>query len=277
MIWIIFAAMLGLTLLVLLRPLLRPQPAGAARVEFDLAVYADQLEEITRDIERGLLSADQAEAARTEIQRRMLAAGESEKAEIPVRIKAGKRVALAIVLVLPLLAGAFYLALGSPELPDRPYSGRAAQIADMRQRTATIQGMVDRLAERLKSDPSDGKGWAMLGRSYRALGRMDEAKDSYAKAAKLLPAEVQVRVEYAILLLDEAEGDTLPPEVVRLMAEALALDPNQPDALYFLGLDAAAKGEKTKAGKLWTRLLDKLPPDSPARSQVQQQLDGLKP
>jgi cytochrome c-type biogenesis protein CcmH len=115
----------------------------------------------------------------------------------------------------------------------------------------------------------------MLGRSYRALGRMTEAKDAYAKAAKLLPKDIQARVEYAVLLLDEAEGDTLPPEVIRLMTEVLALDPGQPDALYFLGLDAAMAGDKAKARTLWTRLLDKLPPDSPARTQVQQQLDGL--
>ena len=275
MILIIFAAMVVLTLAGLLRPLLRPQPAGAARVDYDLAVYTDQLEEIARDVERGLLSADQAEAARTEIQRRMLAAGESEKGIAPPHAKAGKRAALAIVLLLPLMAGGFYLALGSPELPDRPYAGRAAQINDMRQKAATIQGMVDRLAERLKADPADGKGWAMLGRSYRALGRMNEAKDAYAKAAKLLPKDVQARVEYAVLLLDEAEGDTLPPEVIRLMTEVLALDPGQPDALYFLGMDAAMAGDKVKARTLWTRLLDKLPPDSPARTQVQQQLDGL--
>ncbi|MDO8605540.1 MAG: c-type cytochrome biogenesis protein CcmI [Phaeospirillum sp.] len=277
MIWIVFAAMLALVLAMLLRPLLRPVAIGAARVDYDLTVYRDQLDEIARDVDRGLLSADQADAARTEIQRRMLAAGESEKTARPIRVNAGKRAALTIVLVIPLATLGFYLALGAPELPDRPYAGRAAQIAEMHEKVNTIQAMVERLAERLKSDPADGKGWGMLGRSYRALGKIDEAKDAYAKAVKQLPGEVQPRIEYAILLLDEAEGETLPPDVVGLMGEVLAIDPGQPDALYFLGLDAAAKGDKIQARKLWTRLLDKLPADSPARGQVQQQLDGLKP
>ncbi|TAN55286.1 MAG: c-type cytochrome biogenesis protein CcmI [Magnetospirillum sp.] len=277
MIWIVFAVMLALALAGLLRPLLRPVAVGAARVEYDLAVYRDQLDEIARDVERDLLSAGQAEAARTEIQRRMLAAGESEKTIQPIRIKAGKRAAVTIALAMPLAALGFYLALGAPELPDRPYAGRAGQIAEMRQKVNTIQAMVDRLAERLKADPTDGKGWSMLGRSYRALGKIEEAKDAYAKAVKLLPGEVQARIEYAILLLDESETDTMPPEVVGLMGEVLAIDPGQPDALYFLGLDAAAKGDKARARKLWSRLLDKLPADSPARTQVQQQLDGLKP
>lgn len=277
MIWIVFAVMLVLAVAVLLRPLLSPVSVGAPRVEYDLAVYRDQLDEIARDVERGLLSADQADAARTEIQRRMLAAGESEKTAMPIRTKAGKRAALAIVVLMPLTALTFYLALGAPELPDRPYSSRAAQIAEMRQKADTIQNMVNGLAARLRANPDDGKGWAMLGRSYRALGRMDEAKDAYRKATKLLPTEVQVRVEYAGLLLDETETESLPPEVVSLMGEVLAIDPSQPDALYFLGIDAAAKGDKAKARKLFTRLMDKLPLDSTARPQVQQQLDALKP
>lgn len=275
MIWLIFGAMLALALAGLLRPLLRPVTVGAARVEYDLAVYRDQLDEIARDVERGLLSPDQAEAARTEIQRRMLAAGESEKSALPIRIKAGKRAALVIVVAMPLAALGFYLALGAPDLPDRPYSGRAAQIAEMRQKADTIEGMVNGLAARLKANPADGKGWAMLGRSYRALGRMEESKDSYRKAIQLLPSEIQVRVEYAGLLLDEMETDALPPDVVTLMEEVLVLDSGQPDALYFLGIDAASRGDKAKARQMWTRLLDRLPLDSQARPQVQQQLDGL--
>ena len=276
MIWIIFAAMLAVAVAVLLRPLLRPVPVGAARVDYDLAVYRDQLDEIARDVDRGLLSADQADAARTEIQRRMLASAESEKTAMPIRIKAGKRAALAIVVTMPLAAMAFYLALGAPELPDRPYAGRAAQIAEMRQKDSLIQGMVVRLAERLKANPDDGKGWAMLGRSYRALERIDEAKTAYRKAVKLLPKDIPTRIEYANLLLEEDDSASVPPEVVDLMREIQAVEPDQQEALYYLGIDAAAKGDKATARRLWTRLLGLLPPDSPGREQVQQQLDGLK-
>lgn len=276
MIWIVFAAMVALTIGGLLRPLLRPAPQSAARVDYDLAVYGDQLEEIGRDVERGLLSADQAEAARTEIQRRMLAAAEAEKNTVPASHKAGKRAAIAIAAILPLVSLGFYLSLGMPDMPDRPFSSRATQIAQMKERVSTIQAMVTRLAERLKTEPNDGKGWAMLGRSYRALGQVDEAKEAYVKAMKLLPGEVQARIEYAILLLDEEEGSTLPDEALKVMGEVVAIDPNQPDALYFLGLDAAMKGNKAKAAKLWTRLLGTLPADSPARGQVQQQIDSLK-
>ena len=277
MIWIVFTAMLALTLAVLLRPLLRSAPADAARVEYDLVVYRDQFGEIARDVERGLLSPHQADAARTEIQRRMLAAGESEKTTHPVSAKAGKRAAMVIALAIPLMSIAVYLALGAPELPDRPYADRAGQIAEMRDKANTIQIMVNGLAAKLRANPDDGKGWAMLGRSYRALGRIEEAKDAYRKAIKLLPGEVQVRIDYGGLLLDETETETLPPELVALMGEVLAIDPGQPDALYFLGMDAANHGDAARARTLWTHLLERLPADSSARGQVQQQLDALAP
>lgn len=275
MIWIVFAAMVALSLLVLLRPLLATPTASAARSEYDLMVYKDQLGEIARDVERGLLTPTQAEAARTEIQRRMLAATDGDKGTKVAAAKAGKVAPIVIGLMLPLLALVFYLPLGAPELPDRPYAGRAAQIAEMQEKNATIQAMVTRLAERLKQDPSDGKGWAMLGRSYRALGMPDEAKDAYRNAVTLLPEEVQARVELSIMLLEESEGDTLPAEAVTLLEEALAVNPDQPDALYFTGLSAAMKGEIPRAKARWNRLLLVLPADSPARGQVEKDMARL--
>ncbi|EME71616.1 cytochrome c-type biogenesis protein cycH [Paramagnetospirillum caucaseum] len=276
MIWIVFAAMVALSLLVLLRPLLAAPARAAARSDYDLMVYKDQLGEIARDVERGLMTAAQAEAARTEIQRRMLAAVEGDKgAKAAAPAKAGKTAPILIGLLLPLLALVLYLPLGAPELSDRPYSGRAAQIAEMKERTATIQAMVERLAERLKQDPSDGKGWAMLGRSYRALGLADEAKDAYRNAVTLLPGDSQSRVELAIMLLDEAEGDTLPEEAVGLMESVLAISPDQPDALYFTGLSAAMKGDTPRAKARWNRLLLVLPADSPARGQVERDMARL--
>ncbi|ARJ66716.1 c-type cytochrome biogenesis protein CcmI [Magnetospirillum sp. ME-1] len=275
MIWIVFAAMVALTLLVLLRPLLAAPAAAAARSEYDLMVYKDQLGEIARDVERGLMTADQAEAARTEIQRRMLAAAEGEKGEKTAAVKAGKKTPIVIALLLPLLALVLYLPLGAPELSDRPYAGRAAQIAEMQEKTATIQAMVARLAERLRQDPSDGKGWAMLGRSYRALGLADEAKDAYRNAVTLLPDDTQSRIELAIMLLEEAEGDTLPAEAITLLEQVLALNPDQPDALYFTGLSAAMKGETARAKARWNRLLMVLPADSPARAQVEKDMAKL--
>jgi cytochrome c-type biogenesis protein CcmH len=48
-----------------------------------------------------------------------------------------------------------------------------------------IAAMTERLAERLKEQPQDAEGWAMLARSYSVLGRHPEALKAYEKAVAL--------------------------------------------------------------------------------------------
>lgn len=88
---------------------------------------------------------------------------------------------------------------------------------------------------------------------------------------------MQTRLEYgALLLADVPQGGPLPPDFVRLMREIVAVDPKNPDALYFSGLAEAQTGNAKKARDYWTRLLVLLPEGSEERQEVQGQLDALK-
>ena len=83
--WSATAALTVLALVFLIVPLARKVKSdGVApgRADFDITVYKDQLAEVDRDLERGVLSEDQALAARTEIERRMLTAGRSEERRV---------------------------------------------------------------------------------------------------------------------------------------------------------------------------------------------------
>ena len=276
MIWLIFAAMVVVVLAILLVPMLRIRPMPMARGDYDLAVYRDQLAELERDLDRGVLKADQADAARTEIQRRMLACAPSGKEQAPAPPRP-IGVAVIIALLVCMISSGRYMQLGSPNLHDQPFSARAAKVRDMQGQIEAFQGMVDKLSERLQADPSDGKGWAMLGRSLKVLGKSDQAAEAYEKAIPLLPGDVQVRSDYAMILLDEIPlGSPLPPRVVSLMGDVLAIDGNNPNALYFLGVAESQAGRPQKARELWKRIMDQLPPDSEDRVELQRQMDGLK-
>lgn len=274
--WIAFLALAALTLLIMLVPLLRARPKAMARAEYDLTVYKDQLAELDRELERGTLSADQAEAARTEIQRRILAVADQGKE----RLEAPRRpfgLAATLAALLPVGAFGTYLALGSPHLPDQPFAARSDQMQQMQDQARMIEGMVASLTAKLEKNPNDPQGWAMLGRSLRVMGQTDKAKDAYARAARLMPGNTEVRMEYAALLLDEVpQGAPLPPEFVGTMREINAVDPENLDALYFLGLSEAQTGNAAKARDYWTRLLAKLPPESEDRATIQSQLDALR-
>ncbi|MFD2234750.1 c-type cytochrome biogenesis protein CcmI [Phaeospirillum tilakii] len=272
MIWILFGGLTAVTMLWLLLPLLRPPAAAAQRAAYDLAVYRDQLDEIGRDIERGLLSPDQAEAARTEIKRRMLAA-----ADAPATVTAAGAAgwpAWLIALGLPLLSFGLYALLGSPTLPDQPYAGRAAEIAEVRGQLSMIEDRVQKLEERLKANPGDGQSWAMLGRSQRALGRAEPARQAYRKAVALLPDAVEPRIELAGMLIEEAQAPT--PEAVALLREVLAHQPDQPDALYFVAQAELGAGHTAQAREMLTRLATLLPAGSSDRAEVEKQIEKLK-
>lgn len=63
------------------------------------------------------------------------------------------------------------------------------------QRAAMIEGMVARLAERLRETPNDAEGWLRLARAYRVMGRTADARAALDRAAELLPDDPRVVAE----------------------------------------------------------------------------------
>ncbi|PWR22074.1 c-type cytochrome biogenesis protein CcmI [Zavarzinia compransoris] len=79
-------------------------------------------------------------------------------------------------------------ATDGPAAPG-PDAGDVAAAADLPpdERQNMIEGMVQRLAERLKDEPGDLDGWLRLARAYDVLGRLPEAAAAWEKAAALKP------------------------------------------------------------------------------------------
>lgn len=276
MIWLIFAIMVALALAMLLMPMLKSGTKSIARVQYDLAVYKDQLTDIERDVERRLMTAEQGDAARVEIQRRMLAAADAGGDAGGASPRRNMGAVIGVAILIPAIAFGFYLGLGSPQLPNLPHAERHDERAEQQQQATMFRDMVSQLAVKLEQNPNDGKGWAMMGRSLRVLGDTEAARDAYKRAIALMPEDSQVRLEYAALLLDQVpEGVPLPPEFVQVMSEVLTLDPGQFDALYFLGMAAAQQGDNARARELWTRLLDALPPNSQDRPEIERMIKDL--
>src|SRR5215213_1542340 len=118
-IWMLLAAMTALAVMAVLYPLSRHREVVQA-ADPNAQFYRDQIAEIDRDRERGLLSDAEAEAARAEAARRLLRANAVGKdAVAPMGEPALRRrravSALALSLV-PIMALAVYGAYGSPQL-----------------------------------------------------------------------------------------------------------------------------------------------------------------
>lgn len=266
MIWALIAAAAVMTLAAVLWPLLRAPTAQADRATYNVAVFQDQLKEVDRDLERGVLTSAEADAARLEIQRRIIAAGKAQDQTAVVDSPARRKLtAGALAITVPALALAAYLSVGQPTVPAAA-PGVASHDAD----DAQIAQMVQQLAAKVAANPKDTEGLTLLARTYRQLGRFDEAVETYHKLIALQPDA------NAFAGLGEAEtasaGGNVTPEAHDAFMKALGADRNEPRARFYLGLEYALKGDAKTAIAIWRDLAASSPPDAPWVPVVRQEM-----
>jgi cytochrome c-type biogenesis protein CcmH len=160
--------------------------------------------------------------------------------------------------------------------PDAAQVAGAAGMSDD-DRKAMIGTMVARLDARLKEHPDDPEGWQKLGRAYDVMGEKQKSLDAYREAATRAPGRLDIQLGYAHAIYAPAEAKKPPPpEFITVMRHILTLDPDQAEALWFIGRDEAAKGNRKDGVAMLTRLLDKLPADAPVRGTVQKAIEQAK-
>ncbi|WP_300455105.1 c-type cytochrome biogenesis protein CcmI [Accumulibacter sp.] len=259
--FVIAAALLVAAVLALLLPPLWRTPrssSGTDRRQANLAIFRDQIRELERERDDGLLAPADFETARNELQRRLLDEVDPsavEPSSMPARSATGsRRTALALLIVLPLAATAGYALLGNPRALD-PLR-RQARLAPQQ-----IEEMVAGLVEKLKRNPDDSQGWVMLARSYKVLERFAEAAAAYGRAGPLVDQDATLLADYADVLSRSRGGD-LQGKPLELVERALAIDPDEPQALLLAGAAASDRHQFVAAADYWGRLLTQLPPGS---------------
>jgi cytochrome c-type biogenesis protein CcmH len=178
-----------------------------------------------------------------------------------LRDKPQRRTLVALGLLVPLVAGGLYLLLGNRAALDPHAAGVDAQ----------MEQMVTKLAARLKSDPSDTKGWVMLARSYKVMGRTSEAELAYDRAATAIEGDAQELASYADVVASNAGGH-FPAKAVGLLEKALHADPQNPMALWLTGAAALEAGDAGRAVGVWKKLLALLPPESDDARELRAQI-----
>src|SRR5580700_2162991 len=272
MVWFVLAGMAACAVLAALWPLLRPSPPmkadGAAN---EAAFYKAQLEEIKRDVERGLLPQGEAESARAEAARRLIAAasGPSEAAAPARRTRLAAAVLIAVGL--PAIAFSLYGRLGQPMLPDEPLASRKVTP----QTDGGIEAAVAAVEARLTAKPDDGKGWAVIAPVYMRLERYSEAAHAYAEALRLLGEDPMRRAAYGEALV-AAAGGVVTDEARGAFDRALAEQAGQPQARFYLALGAEQDGRNADAIRAYESLLADSAPNAQWRTAVNARLAALK-
>jgi cytochrome c-type biogenesis protein CcmH len=164
---------------------------------------------------------------------------------------------IAVGLLLPAAAVALYAAIGTPQAVLAPPAVADAPAIG----PAQIEAMVNRLAERLKTEPDDVEGWRMLAHSYETLRRFDAAVEAYRHLIALEPNNANGLTDAAVAL-GMALNQDLSGEPERLIDRALAINPNHVQALALKGSAAYERGDYAQAIPPWKRILAMVPQDS---------------
>lgn len=273
MIWFVFAAMTALVIAALILPMLRRGAGGAEadRNAFDRAVFRDQLAELDRDLERGVIGPAEAEAARNEISRRLIAAAEQPVAK-PAAV--APALALAAVLIVPIVALPLYMKAGSPQLPGVPLDQRMAEAEEK----GDYEALIVKVEQHLAQNPDDIEGWKVLAPAYRRGMRFADAVEAHRNIVRLSPPDAAAFADYAEAMVMAGEG-MVSAEAHELFGKALALDPKLPKARFFDALALKQEGKTEEAKAAFEAFLKDTPADAPWRPMLLAEMQdmGAKP
>jgi len=283
--WIGFAALTAGVIYFLVRPMMVAEGVATDAAEAELAVYRDQLKEVDSDLDRGLISSSEAEDARAELGRRLLAradvaddgsrdgAENASKAAVSAGINRG--IAYGTAAVVPLVAVATYIAVGSPGLPARPHAERMNVAAS----EATVEELIGKIEAELRKNPTDGRGWEVLAPVYMRLQRFGDAANAYAQAIRLLGETPRRLAGFAEANIITNNGVVAEP--ARMAFERLLkIEPEHVEARFWLAQAREQDGDKEGALERYRAMLETAPKDAPWRGIVEQRvaiLTGAEP
>lgn len=256
--WVLLALMTAAVVLVVIAPLARPAGAFSAIAGEEARVYRDQLDELERDRERGLIGGEEAEAARTEIGRRLLAATRATEEAIAPRFAANRFIALAVVVAIPAVALSLYLVEGQPDMHDAPLAERLSAAPS----SGNITDMIGRVEKHLAANPADLSGWRVIAPIYARMGRLDDAVKAWGRLIAAGDAGAENLENYGAGLVDTNDG-IVSPEAQSVLARAVAADPDRARARFYYAEGLRQAGSFDEALQQVDELIRRSPADAP--------------
>lgn len=282
--WIAATLLASAIAALLMRTLARRGTARRTAAEADIGVYRDQLAEISRDAERGVIGAAEAERSRTEIARRILEADRALAATAGKDGSAGPVLVPSVMVVAALAAALLvYERVGAPGYPDMPIAGQIARAEEIRasrpsqakaEAAAKLPApptpapdfatLMERLRKAVTERPGDLTGQQLLARNEAALGNFSAAAAAQVQVIGL-KAKDATADDYARLtdLYVLATGGYVSPEAELAAGEALAFDRKNGTARFYIGLMWAQTGRPDLAFGFWRALLEEGPEEAP--------------
>ena len=158
-----------------------------------------------------------------------------------------------------LLGVALLLAAGSIGFNVYEASGGEAPAATSADGPKTIE----QLRAAAEGSKDDARPWGDLAFAYFQQGEFDEAAAAYRRAVAIDPQAAVLWSALGETLVMGSARDPLPAEALQAFEKALALDPQDPRARYFLAAKKDLDKDHEGAIAAWLDLLADSPPGAP--------------
>ncbi|MFF0948742.1 c-type cytochrome biogenesis protein CcmI [Rhizobium leguminosarum] len=254
--WILVAALTAALAVILLYPLLRGAKAADNIRAGEAAVYRDQLRELDRDLNGGLITPEEADYARAEIGRRLIGVSADEPAETPKPARHHRFTEAFVLLVLPVLGLCLYLTTGRPDLPSQPLEARLENPGN------DVAVLITKAERHLAEKPDDGKGWDVLAPIYFRTMRVNDAQVAYRNAIRLLGPS-PVRLDGLAETLMAVSDGVVTEEARQVLEQSLTLEPDNPRARFYIALSMEQAGRPNEARQAFEALAKQSPADAP--------------
>ena len=294
MVWILGALACIIFIGLIARSIVTPRDLDSGVASKDLLIYKDQLVEVERDLEKGVLSKSESDAARIEVSRRILLADKRSKIEKQtVSISQNHNKIITFIILIFILAGSFsiYAFLGNPSLPDMPLQARLAEIKENRSQRISQEeaellvpdeiieapsdylALVSKLRIAMKERPNDIQGLRLLALHEFRLGKYRSARKAHLKIINVLgeTATAKDLIDFAEVMIVATNG-YVSPEAEFILRRGLEMKPNDGRARYYSGLSMAQSGRPDVTLRLWENLLDEGPDDAPWVPLIKEQI-----
>lgn len=178
-------------------------------------------------------------------------------------LKTNKWISIVLMpIVLVFVAGAYFYWGGFAQW--QAYQQRLAsqeQAKKMLRSLKTPNELITKLKAKLDDSPKSAKGWYLLGRLYWNQNDFEHATDAFAKANQLAPENEDYAVNY-IHGLWKLNNQQFNDTIRELLKKLLGRNPNQPDAIAMLAMNAFMSHDYDGAINYWQQLLKSAPSQS---------------
>jgi cytochrome c-type biogenesis protein CcmH len=134
---------------------------------------------------------------------------------------------------------------------------------------------VTTLQERARAEPGNADTWLQLGRAQADLGHYKDAADAYAQGARLAPNRADLWSAFGEASVMASPDDPMPHEALAAFRKAVAIDPKDPRARYFIAVARDLGGDHAGAITDLLTLLQDTPPGAPWEQDLRRTIEQI--